>query len=84
MIMTTTELIESINKKTGLTKEVVAKVMESYKEEVLKALKTGEPVVHQGFGAFYLARLKKRNVFGTIAPVRHKIRFRISRRFEHE
>lgn len=82
--MTTSELIEEIARTSGLPKDTVAAVLKSFTEVTLKTLKRGEPVVLISFGAFYVAKLRRATLFGVQVPQRKKVRFRISRRHEHE
>lgn len=82
--MTTSELIEIVSHETGLPKATVAVILKKSNEVALRTLKSGEPVVLTGFGAFYVAKLKKATLFGVTVPKRDKIRFRISKRKEHE
>ena len=50
--MNKSELIESIAKKAGLTKDAAAKAVNAYTETVVETLKAGDKLMLAGFGTF--------------------------------
>jgi DNA-binding protein HU-beta len=58
--MTKAELIEKIAKKTGTSKAVAGKALDSFIAEIKKSLKKGKKVTLVGFGTFSVAKRKAR------------------------
>ena len=52
--MTKAELVVSISQKTGVDREAVLNVIESFMKEVKGSLEQGEEVTLRGFGSFFL------------------------------
>ena len=52
--MTKAEIVSKISKKTGLDKEEVLAVVESFMESVKESLVNGEEVTLRGFGTFMI------------------------------
>ena len=50
--MNKSELIESIAKKAGLTKDAAAKAVNAYTDTVIEALKAGDKLMLAGFGTY--------------------------------
>ena len=50
--MNKSELIESVAKKAGLTKDAAAKAVNAYTETVVEALKAGDKLMLAGFGTY--------------------------------
>ncbi len=50
--MNKSELIESVAKKAGLTKDAAAKAVNAYTEIVTETLKAGDKLMLAGFGTF--------------------------------
>ena len=50
--MNKSELIESIAKKTGLTKDAATKAVNAYTETVTEVLKAGDKLMLAGFGTY--------------------------------
>lgn len=50
--MNKTELVESIAKKAGITKDAAAKAVNAFTEAVVESLKNRDKVVIAGFGTF--------------------------------
>ncbi|MBI5151428.1 MAG: HU family DNA-binding protein [Candidatus Pacebacteria bacterium] len=60
--MTKSDLVDIVAKKAHLTKKAATDSVESFLEEVMRALKKGEKVVLSGFGTFYLGKVKDKQV----------------------
>lgn len=60
--MTKREIINLIAAKAHLTKKAAREAIESFLEEVTKALKKGEKVVLSGFGTFKVVKVKDKPV----------------------
>ncbi len=58
--MTKADLINEISKKTGLDKVVVSMTLESFMDEVKKAMIAKEDVFLRGFGSFVVKTRKKK------------------------
>ena len=54
--MTKADLVQEISKETGVDKQTVLAVVESFKEVVKNSLESGEPVYLRGFGSFILKK----------------------------
>ena len=52
--MTKAELVDSISLKTGIDKEAILNIIESFMKEVKDSLQNGEEVTLRGFGGFFL------------------------------
>lgn len=52
--MTKAEIVSRITKQTGIEKEVALAVVDSFMEQVRKALSSGKNVYLRGFGTFYI------------------------------
>ena len=50
--MNKSELIESVAKKAGLTKDAAAKAINAYTETVVETLKAGDKLMLAGFGTY--------------------------------
>jgi len=60
--MTKRELIEILAKKTRLTKRAAKEVVETFLDEITKALSRGEKVKLSGFGVFFTKLFKAKEV----------------------
>ncbi|MFW5808531.1 MAG: HU family DNA-binding protein [Spirochaetota bacterium] len=65
--MTKRELIDMVYLKTDIPKKDVTSVVNAFLESVLETVSGGERVDLRGFGTFYLAEKKRRQVFSPIA-----------------
>lgn len=54
--MTKADLVHEISKNTGVDKQTVLAVVESFKDVVKGSLASGEPVFLRGFGSFILKK----------------------------
>lgn len=52
--MTKAELVQEISSKTGIAREEVLRIVESFMIEVKGSLQKGEEVTLRGFGGFFL------------------------------
>lgn len=60
--MTKRELIETLSRKTKLTKRAAKEVVETFLSEIGKALSRGEKVKLSGFGVFFTKLFKQKMV----------------------
>lgn len=74
--MTKRELIEVLAKKTKLTKRAAKEVVETFVDEITKALSRGEKVKLSGFGVFFTKLFKAKEVL----PIGSKTRKRVGAR----
>lgn len=58
--MTKSDIVDSINSRTGIDREDVLKVVEGYMEVVKKSLTKGENVYLRGFGTFGIKTRKQK------------------------
>lgn len=58
--MNKTEMIDAVAKATGVTKADVAKVINAYTDEIVKAVAAGDDYVTVGFGKFYQSERQAR------------------------
>ena len=54
--MTKTDIIKSVAKQTGVDRETVTRIIESYVDTVKETLIEGESINFRNFGTFYLTR----------------------------
>ena len=54
--MTKTDIIKSVAKQTGVDRETVTRIIESYVDTVKETLIEGESINFRNFGTFYLKR----------------------------
>lgn len=57
------DLIQSLSKKTGLTKRAASDCLNSILDEIIKSLSKGEEVALTGFGKFLVSLRKERMGF---------------------
>jgi len=60
--MTKREIIQLVAAKAHLPKKAAREAVESFLEEITKALKKGEKVVLSGFGTFKIVKVKDKTV----------------------
>lgn len=60
--MTKRELIEQVARKAHLTKKAAAEAVETFLQEVQRALIKGEKVILTGFGTFRVIQMKQKSV----------------------
>ena len=79
--MTRTELVHDVARKVKLPRRVVAAVLGALPSSIIPAIRSGESVTLHGFGVFYGADLKPKELFGEgkKSALKRKIRFRQSR-----
>ena len=65
--MTKTEIVNYISLKCGIKKKDVAKVVDTFLEQVKESVKDNQKVEIRGFGTFYQAVKKARKVHSPIA-----------------
>ena len=70
--MTRKDLIDRVAKEFGLKKKEAEAIVKFIFQEIAEAVKKGERVSIQGFGAFELKELKERKL--TIPKIRKKLR----------
>jgi len=58
--MTKTQVVEAVSKITGLSKAVVARVIDCYHEVISKGLQSHDKVTLVGFGTFSVSQRKAR------------------------
>lgn len=82
--MTKNDLMEIVAKKAHLTKKATREVVDTFLEEVTKALQSGKKVVISGFGTFYVTRRADKEVvpFGQeekrkVVKAHHAVNFRV-------
>jgi hypothetical protein len=80
--MTSVELIESVAKKSGIHKSLVARIFNMLLSEMSDALKDGEPVKLRAFGTLTPTVVGPMSYFGGKQKVgpRVRVRFKSSRR----
>lgn len=83
--MTKSDLIEIVAKKAHLTKKATREVIDTFLDEVAKALKSGQKVVVSRFGTFYVSHRSDKEVvpFGQeekrkVIKAHHAVNFRVS------
>ena len=85
--MTKADLVQEISKETGVDKQTVLAVVESFKEVVKNSLESGEPVYLRGFGSFILkkrAETTARNISKNttiVIPAHHVPHFKPAKEF---
>lgn len=65
--MTKRDLIDTVYLKTHISKKDVTTVVNTFLESILESVKQGDRIDLRGFGTFYLAEKKSRQVFSPIA-----------------
>lgn len=61
--MTKRELIDAVSRKAHLTKKAATESVETFLNEIQRALVKGERVVLSGFGTFFVGQLAKKKMF---------------------
>lgn len=74
--MTYVEMVEDVSRKTGLRKEEVRKVLDSFKTTLCDTVKSGEPLAIPGLGKFSKKLIKPRVVFGKMSKGKTSMKFR--------
>lgn len=60
--MTKREIIDVVARKAHLTRKAAKEAVESFLDEIVRALKKGEKVVLSGFGTFKVVKVKDKPV----------------------
>lgn len=61
--MTKNDLVESVARKAHLTKKAATESIETFVQEIQRALVKGEKVVISGFGTFFVDQRAKKKMF---------------------
>lgn len=73
--MTRKQIISLVSAKAHLTKKAAKEAVDTFLEEIVKALKKGERVVLSGFGAFKIVKVKDKPMMGKIIKAHRVPRF---------
>jgi DNA-binding protein HU-beta len=79
--MTKNQLIETLSRKAHLTKKAARESVETFLEEIKKALQKGDKVVLSGFGTFKVVSVKDKPVIVPGSKERKVVRAHRAARF---
>lgn len=88
--MTKSDIVESLTRQSGMKKKEVVYIVDNFIDRIIESAMKGEKVEIRGFGTFYQAKKKARNVFSPIVgknievPAKASIAFRSSKITEKE
>ena len=88
--MTKSDIVDRITRQSGMKKKEVLYIIDNFIEKVLESANRGERIEIRGFGTFYQAEKKSREVYSPIAgkkiqiPAKKTIIFRPSKATERQ